>query len=77
MNSLLIRTNQYAKEEYNSIPVHYCANCLSLSVRRVAGLDDASYCDKCGGTDILEANIKDWEELHKNKYGFNYLENEY
>lgn len=39
------------------------------------GLDDLVYCDNCGGTDTGELNIKEWETLYKNKYGFKYLNN--
>lgn len=77
MSNLLTRTEQSAKEDYNKIPVHYCTNCLSLKIRRVAGLNDAVYCDDCGGTDTKETSIEEWEELYKKKYGFTFLENNY
>lgn len=58
------------KEEYNSEPVFYCSECLSLKIREI---DETDYCDKCGSTDIKEANIHDWEEMYEKKYGKSYL----
>jgi hypothetical protein len=40
-------------------------------------MGDASFCDECGGTDIAEASIEEWEALYKSKHGFAYLENNY
>lgn len=77
MNSLLIRKRRWPKEEYNNIPVHFCKECLSLRVMSVAGMDEASYCDDCGSTDIGETSIKEWDELYEKKHGFKYLENKY
>lgn len=77
MSSLLIRTEQSAKKEYNSIPVHYCRNCLSLRVMRVPGMDNVSYCDDCGCTDTAQINIEEWETLYKARHGFTYLNNSY
>lgn len=58
------------KDKYNEENVHYCTQCLSLRVMEVDGTD---YCDKCGSTDIKEANIHDWENMYAKKYGGNYL----
>lgn len=77
MSNLLTKTELFAKEDYNAIPVHYCKQCLSLKVRRVAGMDEAAFCDECGCTDITEASIEEWETLYKSKHGFTYLENNY
>lgn len=77
MENLLTKTEQPLKEEYDNIPVHYCKECLSLRVMRVAGRDDTTYCDECGGTNIEQINIKEWETLYKNKHGFTYLNNNY
>ena len=60
--------------KYDEEPVVYCKKCLSLRILRM-GLDDLVYCDNCGGTDTGELNIKEWETLYKNKYGFKYLNN--
>ena len=54
-------------EDYNSIPVYFCKNCLSLKIR-VMG-EYSEYCDDCGSTDIETANIESWREMYKNKYG--------
>ena len=50
-------------EEYNNIPVHYCANCKSLKI--LVYDDETSYCDDCGSTDIKEAHIDEVLELQK------------
>ena len=60
------------KEEFNNVPVLYCKHCLSLAILNVDGTD---YCDKCGGTDIGEAHIHEWEKMYGQKYGGNYLTN--
>nr|DAG93493.1 MAG TPA: zinc-ribbon protein [Crassvirales sp.] len=54
------------KEEFNNIPTLYCKHCLSLVIMNMDGTD---YCDKCGGTDIGEAHIHDWEKMYEQKYG--------
>lgn len=58
------------KEYYNEDPVSYCKECLSLKVR---GVDGMLYCDKCGCTEIEEANIYDWEKMYAEKYAGEYL----
>lgn len=77
MSNLPIKTEQSPKEDYNKIPVHYCKECLSLSIMRVVGIEEACYCDKCGSTDIAETSIEEWEKLYEKKYGFTYLNNSY
>lgn len=58
-------------EDYNSIPIVYCKNCLSL---KIMILDDRTdYCDNCGCTNVEHASIEDWEKLYKKKYGKSYL----
>ena len=64
-------------KEYNNIPVHYCRECLSLRVMRVAGMEEACYCDDCGCTNIVETNIEEWQDLYEKKHGFIYLNNSY
>lgn len=65
------------KEEYNSEPVLYCRNCLSLKIRNVPGMEDSDYCDECGSTAIEETSIEDWENIYEIKYGIKYLDKEY
>jgi Fe2+ or Zn2+ uptake regulation protein len=43
----------------------------------VTGVDDASYCDKCGSTNIEKASIDEWQSLYEKKYGFKFLNNTY
>lgn len=62
--------------EYNQEPVYYCRHCLSLKIRD-AGLPDLLYCEDCGSADILSANVTDWENLYRSKYGFKFLDKTY
>ena len=63
-----------SKEDYNNIPVYYCNYCLSLKVKTVAGGSlGLDHCAECGGTDILETHISEWEKMYENKYGVKYL----
>lgn len=59
--------------QYDNEPVHYCGNCLSLRIRKVADIPDLDFCDECGGTNIQETYIHEWESLYVNRYGFRYL----
>lgn len=77
MNNLLTEIKRSAKEDYNSTPVHYCKDCLSLKIMRVPGMKEACYCDDCGCTDIAETNIEEWQDLYKEKHGFSFLNNSY
>lgn len=61
---------QHKHDEYNAEPVVYCADCLSLKILTVDGID---YCDKCGSTCTKEANIFDWEKMYAAKYAGSYL----
>lgn len=54
-------------EYYNSIPVTYCKNCLSLRIRILS--DDIDYCDECGCSNIESTDIESWKEMYKDKYG--------
>lgn len=62
---------------YNEEPVLYCKHCLSLKIMDIPSMDNSEFCEQCGSTDIGEINIKDWENLYEQKYGFKYLENKY
>ncbi len=43
------------KDYYDSIPVAYCKNCLSLKIMSLN--DSLDYCDECGSTDIELSDI--------------------
>ena len=58
-------------QSYNEVPIVYCAECLSLKIKGVDGID---YCEECGNTNINETNIFDWEKLYESKYGNKYIE---
>lgn len=60
-------------EEYNNIPVHYCKVCLSLKIKTVVEGLNLDYCEECGGTDIEESHIEEWQNLYRKRYGFDYL----
>lgn len=52
--------------DYDSEPVFYCKNCLSLNIMYLDGMD---YCDECGCTDIESTDIYTWEKIYERKYG--------
>lgn len=54
-------------EDYNSVPVYFCKNCLSLKIR-VLG-EYSEYCDECGSTDIETTDIESWRKMYRDKYG--------
>ena len=76
MNNSLTSPEQLLNP-YNRIPVHYCKECLSLKIMRVAGMEDACYCDDCGSTNIEKTSIDEWEDLYKERHGFSQLNNSY
>jgi hypothetical protein len=47
---------------------------MSLRIRFVNGLPNSEYCDSCGSTVIKQANIEDWRQQFKDKYGYDHLE---
>ena len=64
------------KEEYNSIPVHYYKECLSLKIKTVAEGLNLAYCDECGCTNTEQSHINEWKILYKERYGFDFLNKE-
>lgn len=70
MSHLKIIDNPHNHDEYNNIPVIYCADCLSL---RILSTGEMDYCEKCGSTNTKEANIFDWEKIYEAKYKTKYL----
>lgn len=65
-------SEQNKPNDYDSEPVVYCANCLSLKIRYNETLD-MDYCD-CGCTDIRQCLPEEWERLYEKKYGRKYIE---
>ena len=61
------------KVYYEVDPVYYCKQCLSLRIMGVGTHEDLIFCDECNSTDIALADIRDWEQKYKAKYGINYL----
>lgn len=62
------------KEDYNSIPVFYCKQCLSLRVMDIPGVQDTEFCDTCNSTNIASTDISTWEKLYYEKYGRKFLD---
>lgn len=44
---------------------------------RVAGIENAAYCEDCGCTNTCEASIEEWDNLYRAKNGFSFLEREF
>jgi hypothetical protein len=63
--------------EYNSEPIFYCKNCLSLKIRVVPGLEDGEFCDECNSTNIGQCSIDEWRAMYKARHGFDFLDKEY
>lgn len=61
------------KETYNSIPVHYCRECLSLKIEGIPGTEDLDYCADCSSTDTDITSIEEWEKMYEQMYGHKYL----
>lgn len=55
-------------QDYDSVPVWYCARCYSLNIVHEDCID-ADYCKDCGCSDILTASIDEWEKLYNSRYG--------
>jgi len=62
---------QVTSNDYDSEPVMYCANCLSLKIMHNDAID-MDYCD-CGCTDIRECLPEEWEKKYEKKYGHKYV----
>lgn len=61
-----------SKEEYDSVPVVFCENCLSLNIISDCGID---YCKDCGSTEINDTDIYIWRERYKRKFGKEFINN--
>lgn len=60
-------------EEYNSEPVYYCKECLSLKIMNLS--DEQCFCDACGGMDIDSCGIDEWKQMFEQKYHHKFIEN--
>jgi hypothetical protein len=63
----------YSRHEYESEPVHYCKNCLSLSIKAVSEID-LDICGECGNAEIEEASAEDWNKLYTDRYGVAFMD---
>lgn len=59
--------------DYDSIPVFYCKQCLSLKIKGVPSIPGMDYCDECNSTNIEKTTIEEWEKLYEQRYGYKYL----
>lgn len=61
-----------SKEEFNSEPVYYCSECLSLSI--VSADSSVSFCTECGCAMVEKDSVEQWENKYRNKYGQLFLD---
>lgn len=66
MDNLNNTKEELHKEDYNTEPVVYCKNCLSLKIMILD--EDTDYCDECGNTDLETTDITSWEKMYEKKY---------
>jgi hypothetical protein len=59
--------------DYDSIPVYYCKQCLSLKIKGVPSIPGMDYCDECNSTNIEQTTIEEWEKLYQQRYGYKFL----
>lgn len=59
--------------DYDSIPVYYCKQCLSLRIKGVPSIPGMDYCDECNSTNIEQTTIEEWEKLYQQRYGYKFL----
>ncbi len=60
-------------EEYNSEPIYFCKECLSLKIMNLGG--DQGFCDSCGCMDNDTCSIDEWNEMFEKKYNHKFIEN--
>lgn len=60
--------------DYDSIPVYYCKQCLSLKIKGVPSIPGMDYCDDCNSTNIEQTSIEEWEKMYQQRYGYKFLE---
>jgi hypothetical protein len=58
--------------DYDSEPIAFCANCLSLKIKHEDSID-MDYCSDCGSSEIMEAPVEQWEVMYEKKYGKKYV----
>ena len=63
-----------AKEKsYDDEPVYYCKRCLSLNIKQMPHVKGQCYCGECGTTSIDSADIEEWKEMYRKKYGHDFV----
>ena len=51
--------------------VFHCSSCLSLAIMIT---DTVDICNKCGCTEVIESEFKDWDIKYFDKYKRKFLE---
>lgn len=69
---LLTLIENMTKSDYNSIPVKYCKNCLSLKIQTLEGAN-IDYCGVCGDSEIAQDKIEIWNKQYKKFYGTDFI----
>lgn len=59
-------------QQWDSNPVYYCTECLSLAIS--GEIEGCEYCQKCGSPEIAQDNIQHWEDKYIKRFGHKYLE---
>ena len=62
------------EKSYDDEPVWYCKRCLSLKIKKMPHVIGQDYCSDCGATDLASADIEEWKELYKKKYGQDFVQ---
>jgi hypothetical protein len=67
--------NTERPNDYDSVPIAYCARCYSLKIKHEDALDE-DCCAECGSTDIQETSIEEWEKKYERRYGHKFTQKE-
>lgn len=52
--------------DYNSEPVYYCENCMSLNIKDMGFMD---CCADCGETSIGTASLEEYDKIYYKRFG--------
>ena len=67
------KSSMKKEKSYDDEPVWYCKRCLSLNIKQMPHMKGQDYCSDCGATDLASADIEEWKELYKKKYGQDFV----
>lgn len=60
-------TDNQRSNIYNSIPIYFCEECLSLRIKD-GGEYIGNYCDSCGSQSILHETLDTYDALYRARY---------